>query len=379
MRKILLDCLAIAGEDAKYTFARGSFEFARGVAREIRKSSMDIAENITEILTSIKAKAGKLGEFGLVLEKELRAAAEADALEHHTSEIAKTGKQFVVLIDDLDQGWDNSELANNLLLGLLSASAYISAKIPNLYCCVFLREDVYSILVSKTQHADKYRNIERIKWDRNGLISILNERIAYNRREHEAEPAIDLFHSVFPEMVGTTYADNWLIERTLSRPRELIQLARNYTKSVSDDKPSDTALKNSEIIYSSWKLQDVCSEYSNQYPNLLTLFNTWKAIFNRHKYSYKKTEIVDKLETLLLEVAINETWLNEIMSHKHPEIELLLVLYEIGVVGDYVAGGSGGGAKVYYSFADTHEPRFDEVHFHPCFRKGPNMVERIRN
>jgi len=117
LRQILLDCLCRVGHAAKGKYAGVSAEFARHISVELNRTSKDIVENIADILSRIRAKAGNLGEFGLALEKELRSIAELDALEHHFVELSRSGARFVVLIDDLDLGWNNSDIANNLLLG----------------------------------------------------------------------------------------------------------------------------------------------------------------------------------------------------------------------------------------------------------------------
>jgi hypothetical protein len=54
----------------------------------------------------------------------------------------------------------------------------------NIHLLIFMREDVYSILMEKTQHSDKYRNIEMIRWDKEGLISLIEERIRFNFKKH---------------------------------------------------------------------------------------------------------------------------------------------------------------------------------------------------
>jgi hypothetical protein len=238
IRQILLDCLCLIGHDAKGRYAKESVEFAREVSVQLNRTSKDLVENISDVLSKIKAKVGDLGEFGLALEKELRNVADVDALEHHFRTIADGGAKFVVLIDDLDLGWDNSETANNLLLGLLSAVNYLSALAQNIFVCVFLREDVYAILITKTQHSDKYRNIEKIRWDKNDLMSILIERINFNRDRDGFARLDRSLYTVFPETIGTSNSDNWLYERTLGRPRELIQLARYYTESVDANEPT---------------------------------------------------------------------------------------------------------------------------------------------
>lgn len=376
IRQILLDCLCLVGHNAKGKYAKDSVEFARQVSIQLNRTSKDLVENISDVLSKIKAKVGDLGEFGLTLEKELRNVADVDALEHHFRAIAEDGAKFVVLIDDLDLGWDNSETANNLLLGLLSAVNYLSGLVQNIFVCVFLREDVYEILITKTQHSDKYRNIEKIRWDKRGLMSILDERINFNRERDGLAKLDNALYSVFPETIGTSNSDNWLYERTLGRPRELIQLARYYTESVDAHEPSDEALKQSEQGYSEWKLDDLCAEYSNQYPGLVNVFSYWKTNFFRYKYHLKRNEIDEMLLKILAEVELNTPWFNS-LSDEIDIQKFLQVLYEIGFLGDFVLGGEGG-SKTVYSYQGRHEPRFEEVQIHPCFRRAVATVERIR-
>lgn len=175
LRQILLDSLCVAGDNAKGHYAEDSLEFARSVALQLNRTSKDFVENVADILSKVKGKAGSLGEFGVHIERELRAIADADSLEYHMLRIAQSGATFVILVDDLDLGWDNSQTANNLLLGLLTATNYLSGKSHNIFPCIFLREDVYSILIAQTQHSDKYRNIERIRWEKDDLLRILEE------------------------------------------------------------------------------------------------------------------------------------------------------------------------------------------------------------
>ncbi len=159
LRQIMLDSLCLVGHSAKGKYSSESLEFARTISKELNRTSKDIVENISDILNRIKVKAGKLGDLGLQLEKELRNVADVDSLEHHFSTLSKSGAKFVIMVDDLDLGWDNSPLSNNLLLGLLSASSYLKSLSENIHILIFLREDVYLILIEKTQHSDKYRNI----------------------------------------------------------------------------------------------------------------------------------------------------------------------------------------------------------------------------
>lgn len=376
LRQIFLDSLCELGHSEKGKFSKDSYDFARNVALQQNRTSKDLVENIADVLTRVKAKVSDLGEFGIDLERELRNVADVDALEHHFIALCEEGATFAILIDDLDLGWNNSEVANNLVLGLLSAANYISSKTSNAFVCVFLREDVYSLLITKTQHSDKYRNIERIRWDKTGLIQLLNERINFNRVLQGEDPLENPFNTVFPNTIGTSNTDNWLFERTLSRPRELIQLARYYTERCENEQPNAEALKSSELSYSEWKLDDLCAEYSNQYQNLSILFSYWKTKFFRSKYHLRFDEIETMALGILVEAEINEPWFNDLS--KNADIHgLLKVLYEIGFIGDFVLGGDGG-SKTVYSYQGNHQPRFDEIDIHPCFRKAVGTVDRIK-
>lgn len=377
LRQILTDCLCEIGHRAKGIYCAGSLNYARDVAHSLNRTSKDFVENITDILNKLKIKAGNLGEFGLSLEKELRDTSGIEGLQHHVAELCGGGAQFVALVDDLDLGWDNSKTANNLLLGLLSASNYLSGLNAAIHTVIFLREDVYTIILGQTQHADKYRDVERIRWTQDQLIEILGERINFNRRRDGEDCLDDPFHSVFPHTIGTSNTDNWLIEKTLSRPRELIQLARYYTEGLESEAPSDERLKKSEPEYSNWKLDDLCAEYSNQYPGLNAIMHYWKTKFFRRKYHLKRAEVEEMAMEIMLYAEVNEPWFNRLVDDSDIT-GFLSVLYEIGFIGDFVLGG-GGGSRVYYSYQEYHEPLFEEVQVHPCFRRAVNTVERIRN
>lgn len=83
----------------------------------------------------------------------------------------------------------------------MSAVNYLSSLNRNIFVCVFLREDVYSILITKTQHSDKYRNVERLRWEKSDLMSILGERINFNREKLGLAKLDVPLYSVFPQTV----------------------------------------------------------------------------------------------------------------------------------------------------------------------------------
>ncbi|AWV24261.1 Hypothetical protein RADP37_05388 [Roseomonas mucosa] len=360
-------------------FAPNSYyAFARKIAATENYVGKDIVDSIIDFISRLRIKAGTLGELGISLEKNLREEGQIAEYERNLSGMLDSGEKVVILVDDLDLGWNNSELSNSFLMGLLSAVSHVMSSHKNLHVVIFLREDIYNLVLKSTQHSDKFRNVERIKWDKEKLVSVLSARINFNRIKAGLPDLGDAaFFSVFPETVGTANTDNWLIERTLSRPRELIQFARNYSESVESTFPSDAALKSAEPEYSRWKLADVCSEYRNQYPDLSRITSQWTTKFQRRKYHLKREEIGEILKAILNDVDIDEAWYKPI-KEKMDTDKLLEILFEIGLIGDFMLGGAGGGSKTYYSYEDFSDPQFDEVQIHPCFRRALNTVERIR-
>ena len=109
----------------------------------------------------------------------------------------------------------------------------------------------------------------------------------------------------------------------------------------------------------------------------MSILSYWKTNFFRYKYHLKRSEIDEMLLKVLTDVELNETWFNEIANQTDVP-RLLQVLYEIGFIGDFVLGGEGG-SKTVYSYQGRHEPRFEEIQIHPCFRRAVGTVERIKN
>ena len=363
------------GQNPKNATKTFTFSHLLAVQNNLREKSL--LESAKEIISKVRVKAGKLGELGIDIEKTLRADAEVEVYEHHLKEICDAGYKITWIVDDLDLGWNNSDIANNLLLGLLTCANYIKTISTNLHLFICLREDVYRILLTHTQHSDKYRDIEKIYWSTEDLVNLLQSRINYNLKLQRIPEQPLNFSLVFPETIGTTATQKWLIERTLSRPRELLQLVRLYTERVGNNTPNSETLKLVEQEYSNWKLEDLTTEYSNQYPNLYELFKFWRSKFYRQKYSLKKPEFDDMFLEMAASLNIAMQWYMDSVNSLDSR-RLLKILYEIGFIGDFILGGAGG-SRTIYSFEEVHEPILDAFQIHPCFRKALGTVERIRN
>jgi hypothetical protein len=365
------------GKRLRGQFTADSSALARELALKQGQTTPDFLESLKIVLERVKVKAGKLGDLGLEVKDSLEQAANIQALEFHILELAKSDYTFVFFADDLDLGWENSEVSNNLLLGLLSATNHIMSRHANLHTCIFLRDDMYRLLMQCTQHSDKYRDILQVRWEQIGLKKILLERINFFFKDKGVNPVLVSFNSVFPSTVGVKETMKWMYERTLGRPRELLQLARQYTEALEGDQPDSKVLRAVEENYSNWKLDDLCSEFRNQYPELKKAFDYWKTRYDRTKYHLTKEELRQRLEAILIEVSCAQPWFADLVKRGDTE-SFARILFDIGFIGDFIAGGDGGSRVVYSSAAAAHEPKLHEIQVHPCFRKAVRTVERIR-
>ncbi len=356
--------------------ASGSKEFIIDYVKNQDKYTSDLLGILTKAISTLKIEAGKLGNFGVNIENKIKEAVNSEVMEYHLSQVLNN-EEIVIYIDDLDLGWDNSEVSNYLLLGLLNTINYLSKFKKWIHVFVFLRSDMYKILMSKTQHSDKFRDVAYIKWDKVSLRKLITERIDFNLRENEQEFKGDSFNFVFPNKIGKIFTIDWMIDRTLNRPRELLLMSKFYSESLIENNPDDNKLHEIEKLYSDMKLEDVCNEYMNEYPMLRTFFESWKVINYRINYHFKYDEFKHYIKNVIDNKLFDVDWI--ILDDGTPNYSKIMnVLYEIGFIGDFIRGGEGGSKTIFSVIDDTHEPSFEEVQIHTCFRVGVGTKKRNR-
>ena len=135
--------------------------------------------------------------------------------------------EVVVLIDDLDKGWPplrveehDVSTIRHLIEVLNRIRRDLSKRKTNLRHLVFLRSDIYELLVQSTSDRGKYNPI-KVDWsDPEQLYHLLKQRVVSSvdtARQNEAWSAIN------PRM-GKRDAIHEMIEGSLRRPRFLIDL-----------------------------------------------------------------------------------------------------------------------------------------------------------
>ncbi len=180
---------------------------------------------------------------------------------------------IVILIDELDQGWDNTEHSNRFLASLLTAAIKVRSMATRLHVVAFVRSEIFDLVKYRLDQLDKIRSsIETAHWSTAQLAAIVLRRVAYSIKFHEdVEKFGDVIDDVFPERCRDIQGFDYITSRTTMRPREVLQFVRRaYELSAGQSRVGirAEAIFRAEEDFSQWKLEHLCAEYKHIYPNL---------------------------------------------------------------------------------------------------------------
>jgi len=236
----------------------------------------------------------------------------------------------LVLIDELDSGWDGSEDAIAFVAGLFNAGTSISIMTPNIRVIMSLRRELYDNIPALYEDAQKIRDtIEMINWPADQLFEVICRRIRMADPDNlKAASDIEIWNLVMPALLWERPSFTALLDFTLFRPRELINLctqildtARTHAGSLPfKAQDIEVALE----TYARERFSDIVSEYRFQYPGLGSVLET----FRRSKRELTREDLELHCLTITLgetKVAQDAAWCRE----QDPE-ELINVLWKIG-------------------------------------------------
>ncbi|ADO72037.1 P-loop ATPase, Sll1717 family [Stigmatella aurantiaca] len=292
-------------------------------------------------------------------------------------------RRVVVLIDELDKGWDKSEDAVAFVAGLFQASVAITQQTPHLRVLISLRRELYESIPALYDDAQKVRDIiQTIEWDEPQLLDLIARRIAHSLPDTTKLSPESRWNIVFSETLDyrKTKSFNYLVDRTLYRPREMIQLAiliREHMVDSNHGLPADyQIISEAEVGYSEERLKDIASEYRFQYPGLRSVFDTFRGL----RYNFDRSD----LELHCLSIATGEmkvdsdakTW----CADMDPE-EMIKTLWHVGFIRARAVGGLKARRRSGSSYLGSHQitslglSNIQHFHVHPMFRAFLGMKE----
>jgi hypothetical protein len=235
-------------------------------------------------------------------------------------------RDVLILVDELDQGWDNSEHSNRFLASLMQAAVQIQNLGIQAHVIVFVRSEIFDLVRTKLDQLDKIRSsIERLRWSDGELMELVVKRISHHFA-HSFHPykARDILTFLFDPIEGRPGFE-YLISRTTKRPREVLQFSRLAHQYAIDQRAmsitADSLIK-AEEEFSNWKLEHVSSEYMNIYPELESLLRMFRG----------KQSIVSKDDVEFTILEFQDEFKSQSWAQREPS-KILNILYQIEFIG----------------------------------------------
>jgi hypothetical protein len=350
---------------------------------------------LSALISYLKRLEGiKIGPYEAGLKvKELEKLYKLEEIHHLLPDLkeALVKETVIVLVDELDRGWDASEDAQAFVAGLFQACISINSLSPNLTVYMSLRQELYDNIPALYEDAQKYRDmIELIAWNEKGLQQLIARRVNHALTERYPQYAVDssalsdedLWGLLFQETLDYRQSKsfNYMVDRTLYRPRELIQFCQQAVDSARASATSTplgyAVLTQAEIQYSEERTKDIAAEYRFQYPNLLEVFE----VFRGKSYLFDRST----LELLCLGMIVGDTvkgpeavkWL----EYLDPEA-LIEVLWQVGFLRARAVGGIKAQRRSGSSYLGPHQVsnlslgNISQFQVHPMFRSYLGMKE----
>lgn len=290
-------------------------------------------------------------------------------------------RNVAVFVDELDKGWDSSEDAKAFVAGLFQASVSLNEMCTQFTVYISLRQELYDSIPSLYEDAQKYRDIiETIQWDEISLRAVVAKRIRYSLGITPDLSDEDCWNLVFAETLQyrKTKSFNYMIDRTLYRPREIIQFCTDALDESRRNKtsPIDYGLiSTAELDYSSARAKDIAAEYRFQYPGLESIFE----VFRGRVYTIERTD----LELVCLGICTGELKVSQEAAwvlNQDPEY-LVDLLWRVGFLRAYAVGGLKALRRSGSSYVGPHQVStlnlrtISRFQVHPMFRSVLAMKE----
>lgn len=267
-------------------------------------------------------------------------------------------KKVYVLIDRLDESWVEDSLRYKLIRALIETIRKFR-NIEPVKIIITLRTDLLERVLVKTRDSgfqrEKYTSLFlNLGWKKDQLETLLNKRINFLLR-HKYTNGEVRFSDIFPSKIDKSTSLEYILDRTLLRPRDAIIFVNECLKEAQG-KTSITSsdIKLAEKTYSTGRVESLQYEWYVEHPMLGKYIDVL-----HHKSSSFKVSTISKeeLEALIIELSDNATdpadevikTARNYMNSEYPVSKtylvtlrqnLLFVLYKVGAIGIKTDGTS---------------------------------------
>jgi len=255
---------------------------------------------------------------------------------------------WYVCIDDLDRVFVDDAIRLRLLRSLIDTAKKF-APIPGVKFCIAIRSDLLEEIFISTRdrgyQEEKYDDsILTIRWSKEQLFPLLQRRIQEVFRRQYSKQDVT-FSDIFAGEVNHLSTKDYLLDRTLLRPRDAILLL-NECLEHADGKPKITGpiIKQAETSFSEKRYRSLQDEWRSLHPML----DRYMSVLLNKPVTFDPGYLDDtEMETLGYSLAIDEGAKNDRLAieatrmiEQESEFDvwrfkrlLLCTLYKVGAIG----------------------------------------------
>jgi hypothetical protein len=213
--------------------------------------------------------------------------------------------KFYILIDNLDDRWVDVSVRFRLIRALIE-SLKAFRRITNLKIIVALRTDILERVVQETRdltfQREKFEQyFVPLKWNNTDLKKLVNSRLRQLfRRQYTAHDIS--FEDVFTRDVGRQNPFDYIVERTLMRPRDVIAFVNECIKvSEGHYEVTATSIRRAELEFSRIRRDALEQEWQSAFPTIKKIMN---FLGSKARVSIEFAELCskDQLDELALSI-----------------------------------------------------------------------------
>jgi energy-coupling factor transporter ATP-binding protein EcfA2 len=299
-------------------------------------------------------------------------------------------KKYYLTIDRLDEDWIEDRIRYRLIRALIETVRDFR-KVRHVKLIVAIRYDLLDRVFRLTRDAgfqeEKYESLFLpLEWTKERLAEVLDIRIDHLVRSRYTTQSVTN-KDVLPGKVKGVQAIDYLLGRTLMRPRDIIVFF-NKCIAHATDRPLITAqmVREAEGEFSKDRLRALADEWHADYPNLIDC----AMILKGRKWHFSIREITEEeCGDFCLNFTVSQPGNADFLSAMASQVanavldpsdfrkNLIQVLYRVGLIGlktesfqkfNWVSYGRGSVASAEISDATR-------VAVHPAFRRVLGIVE----
>lgn len=186
-------------------------------------------------------------------------------------------ERMYIVIDDLDTGWVHDSLRFKLIRALIETIKKFR-KISNLKTIISLRSDLLETVLKNTTAAgfqqEKYEDMYlRLRWDKQNLRSMTERRISSLFKQQYTNASVS-FDDVFAKRIGETDTFEYIFDRTLQRPRDIIAFINQcLDEAAGQTTINHRAVRRAEDAYSQNRMRSLADEWRGAYGDLEDVLN----------------------------------------------------------------------------------------------------------